>query len=83
MAIRDVLSLGDARKKARAVLVDAEKGIDTLAEQRKAEASVENTLKSITENWLAREGSKLRTVEERRATFERLVYPKLGARQID
>jgi len=83
MAIRDVLSLGDARKKARAVLVDAEKGVDTLAEQRKDAASGENTLKSITENWLAREGSKLRTVEERRATFKRLVYPKLGSRQID
>jgi integrase len=83
MAIRDVLSLGDARKKARAVLVDAEKGVDTLAEQRKDAGSGENTLKSITENWLAREGGKLRTVEERRATFKRLVYPKLGSRQID
>jgi integrase len=83
MAIRDVLSLGDARKKARAVLVDAEKGVDTLAEQRKDAASGENTLKSITENWLTREGGKLRTVEERKATFKRLVYPKLGARQID
>ena len=46
-------------------------------------ASAENTLKSITENYLAREGAGLRTVGERRATFERLVYPKLGSRQID
>jgi integrase len=50
---------------------------------RKANAAAENTLKSITENYLAREGAGLRTVEERRATFERLVYPKLGSRQID
>jgi len=83
MAISTVLNLGAARKEAKAVLGAVAKGKDPLTDRRKAEASAENTLKSITENWLAREGSKLRTVEERRATFERLVYPKLGSRQID
>lgn len=83
MAISTVLNLGAARKEAKAVLGAVAKGKDPLTDRRKAEASAENTLKCITENWLAREGSKLRTVEERRATFERLVYPKLGARQID
>jgi hypothetical protein len=50
---------------------------------QKVNAAAENTLKCITENYLTREGAGLRTVEERRATFERLVYPKLGNRQID
>jgi hypothetical protein len=83
MAISTVLNLGAARKEAKAILGAVAKGKDPLTERRKAEASAENTLKSITENWLAREGSKLRTVEERKATFKRLVYPKLGSRQID
>jgi integrase len=38
---------------------------------------------SVAENSLAREGKKLRSLDERRATLERLIYPKLGARQID
>jgi integrase len=59
------------------------KGADPLSDRRKDEASAENTLKSIVENYLGREGDKLRTVQDRRATFERLIYPKLGSRQID
>jgi integrase len=83
MAISTVLNLGAARKEAKAILGAVAKGKDPLTERRKAEAAPENTLKSITENYLAREGAGLRTVDERRATFERLVYPKLGTRQID
>jgi hypothetical protein len=83
MAIKSVLTLDDARKEAKAVLGAVAKGKDPLTDRRKAEAAAENTLKSITENYLAREGAGLRTVEERKATFERLVYPKLGNRQID
>lgn len=83
MAIKSVLTLDDARKEAKAVLGAVAKGKDPLTDRRKAEQSAENTLKSITENYLAREGAGLRTVEERKATFERLVYPKLGSRQID
>jgi len=42
-----------------------------------------DTLKAICEEYLAREGPRLRTVGERLATFERLVYPTLGVRPID
>jgi integrase len=58
-------------------------GRDPAAERRKAEAATENTLRSVAENYLARKCSKMRTLEARRATLERLVYPTLGARQID
>jgi len=76
------LSLDEARKQARGVIGAVAKDRDPLAERRKAEASAENTLRSVVENYLAREGNKLRTADDRRATFERLVFPKLGARQI-
>jgi integrase len=83
LAINSVLGLEKARKEAKAVLGAAAKGHDTLAARRKAEAAGENTLRSIVEKYLAREGAKLRTVDDRRAAFERLVFPKLGARPID
>jgi integrase len=82
LAIKSVLTLDAARKEAKAVLGAVVKGADPLAERREAEASATNTLRSIVENYLERDGAKLRTADERRATFERLVFPKLGARQI-
>jgi integrase len=41
-----------------------------------------DTFKSVCEDYLAREGKRLRTVDQRKAMLERLVYPKLGARPI-
>jgi integrase len=82
LILKSVLNLAAARKEAKAVLGDAAKGTDPLAERRQAEASAENTLRSIVESYLDRDGAKLRTAEERRATFERLVFKKFGARQI-
>jgi integrase len=82
MIFKSVLNLEDARKEAKAVLGAVAKGRDPLDERRKAEASAENTLKSVVENYLAREGGNLRTLEDRRAAFARLVYPNLGTRQI-
>jgi Arm DNA-binding domain/Phage integrase family/Phage integrase central domain len=40
------------------------------------------TLKAICEDWAEREGAKLRTGDDRKATLERLVYPTLGGRPI-
>jgi integrase len=82
-AIKATLKLGEARKEARAILGAVAKGHDPLAERRKAEAATENSLRSICESYLAREGKKLRRVRERQQTLARLVYPKLGARQIE
>jgi hypothetical protein len=56
---------------------------DPLAERRRAEAAAENSLRSICESYFAREGKKLRRIGERQQTLARLVYPKLGARQIE
>jgi integrase len=57
-------------------------GADPVRDRRKAKARAENTLRGVTENYFAREGDKLRSGAGRRAAFERLVFPVLGARQI-
>jgi integrase len=72
-----------ARTLAQGILGAVACGRDPAKERRKAKSSAENTLRSVTENYLAREGGQLRTGDVRRATLERLVYPALGARQID
>ena len=83
MTLKANLKLGEARKEAKAILGKVAKDGDPLAEKRKAAAAADNTLQSVCENYFAREGKKLRTVSDRQRTLHRLVYPKLGARQID
>jgi integrase len=83
MTLGGRLSLKDARREARALLGKVDKGHDPLTERRKKSAEAANTLRSIAEEYLGREGTRLRTIDERRSVFERLVYPKLGARQIE
>jgi hypothetical protein len=83
MTLNGKLSLRDARKEARAYLGSVAKGSDPLAERRKQAAAATSTLRSIAEEYLRRESGRLRSIDERRSCFKRLVYPKLGARQID
>jgi integrase len=72
-----------ARTLALSILGAVASGRDPAKERRKAKATAENTLRSVAENYLAREGGQLRTINVRRATLHRLVYPALGGRQID
>jgi len=72
-----------ARTLAQGILGAVACGRDPARERRKAKAVADNRLRSIADNYLAREGGQLRTVVVRRATLERLVYPALGDRQID
>jgi integrase len=83
VAIKATLKLGEARKEARAILGAVAKGGDPLTERRKAEASASNTLKAVADSYFVREGKNLRTVKDRQATLARLVYPKMGSRQIE
>jgi integrase len=83
LTLKAGLSLKDAKKEALGALGRVAKGGDPLAERRKEAAAATNTLKSICEEYLKREGRRLRTADERRATFERLLYPKHGSRQIE
>jgi integrase len=85
------LSLADARLAAAAALRDVERGHDPAVAKRDAKAAAElaaaNTLRAVAEAYLAREehkplGKRLRTIDQRRATFTRLIYPKLAHRPI-
>jgi integrase len=83
LAIKTTLKLSEARKEAKAILGQVAKGGDPLTERRQKEAAATNTLQSICESYFHREGKRLRTLRERQTTLARLVYPRLGARQID
>jgi integrase len=79
------LALDDARKQARAVLAEIAAGRDPVVEKRRRKLvdAGKHTLKAVAENYLIREGDKLRTTLRRRQTLQRLVYPTLGALQVD
>jgi integrase len=83
MTIKGGLSLTDAKKQAKALQGDVSKGHDPLGEERKAKVAQANSLRSVAEEYLKREGKKLRTIEERRAEFRRYIYPRFAARPID
>jgi integrase len=77
------LGLEKARKEAKKALGGVAAGGDPLQERRKKEALAENTLQSICEEYLRRDGKRLRSRGQIEQTLNRLVYPKLGKRQID
>jgi integrase len=82
MHLKSGLTLRTARKEAKAILGAVAKGGDPLGERRKAERAQSDTLKAIVEEYLAREGGRLRSINDRRAVLQRHVLPRLGARQI-
>lgn len=82
LTLKGVLSLDDARKQAKAILGQAATGGDPLVERRKAADSGRDTLRAIVEQYFAREGGNLRSAARRRATLERLVFPKFGPQRI-
>jgi integrase len=82
MKLKNVQSLAAARQQAKIVLGEVAKGRDPLAVRRQEQAAATNTLRAITTEYFKREGKELRSADERAATFERLVYPQLGAHQI-
>src|SRR5437660_1590085 len=82
LVLGDPVSLAGARKLAAAAQHQVKQRIDPgeekLKARRKHEAAQADTLRAIAEAYLKREGPKLRTVDQRRDTFERLIFPVLG-----
>src|SRR5262249_54025343 len=70
MTIDGVLSLAAARKRAKGLLGEVAHDRDPLQERRRAASAQENTFRSIAEQYLAREGKKLRSVDQRRSQLE-------------
>jgi integrase len=71
-----------AVKEARELRRRVDRGEDPLAERRKQEASTKETFRAICEEYLAREGGKLRRRAERERALQRHVYPVLGDKDI-
>jgi integrase len=86
LTLQPGISLAAARKAAADALFEVQQGRDPAeikkAAQAKAVAARADTLRAVAEEYLNRERDKLRTIDQRRATFERLIFPKLGARPI-
>src|SRR5476651_2700675 len=61
MTFPAALGLEKARKEAKKALGGVAAGCDPLQERRKAEALAENTLQSICEEYLRRDGNRLRS----------------------
>jgi integrase len=70
-------SLAAARTNADVARGQAEAGKDP---RTRTEAG---TLQAVCEEYMKREGNRLRTCEDRQAILDRLVYPTLGQRPID
>src|SRR5262249_32497377 len=81
-----VLTLAAARKSAAAIMHEGAEGHDP--RKAKAEAAIKaaaakaNTVAAVCENYLRREGGRLRTFDQRVSTLKRLIYPKIGTRPI-
>ena len=82
MHLKEGLTLRAARREGKAILGVVAKGGDPLSERRKARRAESDTLRAIVEEYLTREGGRLRSITERRRALERHVLPKLGASQI-
>lgn len=81
------MSLADARKFAADAMYAVQKGSDPReakrSEKEKAAAAAANTVESVCENFLKREGAKLRTLRPRQRLLQRSVYPRIGHIQIN
>jgi integrase len=85
------MTLAQARVALEKARLDLDQGIDPAGAKQEAKAAAEiakgDTLRAIAEQHLRYEESKptgkqLRTIDQRRSTFERLIFPVLGGRPI-
>jgi len=82
MSLKSGLTLQDARREAKKLLGDVARGNDPLDRRRKEAAAGADTFRSISDEYLKRESKSLRSIGQREAILQRLIYPKLGARPI-
>ncbi len=82
MHLKPGLTLQDARREAKKLIGDVARDGDPLAERRKAAQAGDDTFRSVAEAYIKRETKNVRSMSQRQAVLERVVYPKLGARPI-
>ena len=76
------LGLAHARREAANLMYQLEQGIDPGAAKNAWRAAAKNTFRAVAEEYMRREGSKLRTAKWIERTLARLVYGALGDRPI-
>ena len=83
LTLQPGVSLAAARKLCAAALHEVAEGRDPAVAKKETKkkhaAAAADTVQAICESYLKREGKDLRTVAERAAALERLVYPVIGA----
>jgi integrase len=82
MSLKPGLTLQDARREAKKLLGDVARGGNPLDKRRKEAAAGADTFRSVAEEYVRRDGKSLRSMRQREAILERLIYPRLGARPI-
>jgi hypothetical protein len=86
LTLQSGIALADARKLAADAMFEVAQGRDPgkakKAAKIKAELAAADTVRAVCEEWMKREGKKLRTQEVRRRILEKWVYPAFNGRQI-
>jgi integrase len=86
LTLKAGLSLADARKAAADAMYEVEQGRDPAAARKaqraKAVLAQADTVQTICENFLQREGKKLRTRNQMERALRRMIYPAIGDRLI-
>jgi integrase len=81
--IAGTLPLKEARKRAKGVQGAVAKDRDPVVEERKKQAQSANTFRAIAQEYMRRDGRKLRSKDERERILAKYLYPQIGDRQID
>jgi integrase len=77
------ITLEQARKLAGDAMFEVARGNDPAAQKAEAKAAAQSdTVRAICEEFLTREGSKMRSADKYQRILQRLVYPKLGSKPI-
>jgi integrase len=72
-----------AKREAEAVRGAVAQGRDPLAEMRKAQGAATNTFKAVADDYMGRDGSRLRSKADRQRLLTNYVLRTLGSKQID
>jgi integrase len=75
--------LNEARKLAEDDAARLRLGENPTVEKRKAVGVPENTFKAICQEYIKREGGRLRSIGKIESTLDRFVYPRIGSWQIE
>ena len=82
MKVKPVL-LEAARREAAKILGQVATGGDPLGEKRRKVLAAKGTFRTVAESYFKREGGKLRSIDQRRRVFERLIFPAFGRLPIE